>query len=29
MAEYMYIARTAWPTTLVCSRTGLCDWLYS
>ena len=29
MAEYMYIARTAWPTTLSCSRTGLCDWLYS
>ena len=29
MAEYMYIARTAWPTTRSCSRTGLCDWLYS
>ena len=29
MAVYMYIARTAWPTTLSCSRTGLCDWLYS
>ena len=29
MAEYIYIARTAWPTTLVCSRTGMCDWLYS
>ena len=29
MAVYMYMARTAWPTTLVCSRTGMCDWLYS
>ena len=29
MAAYMYMARTAWPTTLSCSRTGLCDWLYS
>ena len=29
MAEYMYMARTAWPTTRSCSRTGRWDWLYS
>ena len=29
MALYRYTARTAWPTTSGCSRTGRCDWLYS
>ena len=27
--EYMYIARTAWPTGSVWSITGACAWLYS
>ena len=28
MALYMYMARTAWPSAVFCSRTGRWDWEY-